>query len=911
MEEVKKVLEEERKEYEQTAQIIDAFAASVSGEEEEEDEKIGQKILLFFKENWYDILIGFCYLGLLVYSSFALLSFFKAVYLLDLGQMKLSTWKFVIVTLFCTVLWISSTASTFYNFYSMKFSGLYLCVATVAILITSAIYSLMYSMFIPYIARLKPTELMSEQKIAGLGWIVTVVPTFILVILLLIRVVKGIQSDDNQEAIQNFKIKHHLPQWYSPYEYVMDMVQDLSSGVRQIIRAKDRFLHSNIVGATGTAKTSSIIIPSVNKDLQTKINNEDAQKKVLQKLIKKGKVEIVKPFRDEDFSAAIINHGYVRPMPGYEKLYKKKVLKYQSAGITVIGPDPSLADEVYELTTLYKVPCNRIDPNRNDDGTIKEGSKGLNPLYISPLTQEWAIRKEMVKRATLVADVMQAMFEMGGKSDPYFSSVNRIATTTACMVVMMVHKRVFPNETPTLKHVQNIINDFSLLSTLYLKELIAYNKEHNNVYKPIIDVVNKQFLNNGSTNPNKFDEHCTGLRIQLNNFLMHPDIERLLCCEDSIDLDLLLQDGQVTVANFELGDLGTVNSTCFGLFFVLSLVNAVLRRKGNERTRLPHFIDIDEMPLILCPQMEPCYTLFRKFKAAMMGAVQTMDQFEKTPFLKYMKGVVLSNCSHHFVYGRSTLGDQEIFSKLSGVKNKVTYKEGYSSNALSSDNPSLTIKGQYEVEEIARVSESKIREKDFQEMTFFTVRDGRPLDAIHGKTNFLKEKDKKPRKRYRVNWEELYKEQCEKREALAAEAAAASSMESNVTDSVKAPVVPAAGQAEYTQVTVHVSAPSVPSITGEEQFVATTAILNATAEIAADTEDIVKEEEFNPLPEEKGTEEGTVEQPQAEAITKEEKVTKLELPPEEPAPIKSLEDAPVKIEEDDFAMSFFNLDKEE
>jgi len=47
---------------------------------------------------------------------------------------------------------------------------------------------------------------------------------------------------------------------------------------------------------------------------------------------------------------------------------------------------------------------------------------------------------------------------MNGKSDPYFSSVNHIATTTIAMAVMLAHPRHKPGEQPTLAPLRDVIN---------------------------------------------------------------------------------------------------------------------------------------------------------------------------------------------------------------------------------------------------------------------------------------------------------------------------------------------------------------------------------------------------------------------------------------------------------------------
>jgi hypothetical protein len=121
-----------------------------------------------------------------------------------------------------------------------------------------------------------------------------------------------------------------------------------------------------------------------------------------------------------------------------------------------------------------------------------------------------------------------------------------------------------------------------------------------------------------------------------------------------------------------------------------------------------------------------------------------------------MRGVILSNCAHHIVFGRGTLNDQKIFSELGGTEEVTKRQDSYSYNSLSSSKPSKTTKSQYVTEEVERVSKGRIREKDFQEITCYSVKDGRPLEPFSGKVSFLSKKKRAPKKRYRVDWEKLF-----------------------------------------------------------------------------------------------------------------------------------------------------------
>lgn len=708
----------------------------------------------FLYDYGFVILVGLAYL-LMIFLNFKILSeVIRTIYALDLGLLNISIPKYVIVFLYSIGTWIWSTAYTYWQFHNRKKLNLFISLSTIIIHLFALLYKAAYILVIPYISRLEVNELMTVNKIIGLARFATVVPALLIIGFLVAGLIKGLLKEEIQADIEEFKITHHIKKPNSPYDYTLSIVRDLKTGKKIVIPEHDRWLHGETTGATGTAKTSSVLLPMIYNDLKTKAKNEDAQKKAIYKLVKQGKAYIDKPFEDKDFNPTMIN-TIIHPVPGYEKEFNKKIMKYRSAGITVMAPDCSMTDKIAELAEAFGFDnYNRIDPLRTEDGGIKENDIGCNPLHISPLIPEWAVTKELVKKATLCADVMQIMYEISGKSDPYFSSVNRIATTAAAMAVMIAHPIVFPGETPKLSHVRDIINDFNIINR-YLPTLIKINKEQNHKYGAILSVIENEFLGPGKE---QFSKHCSGLRNQFNNFLMHSEVERVLCSDNTVDMDRMLEEGQITTVNFELGDLGPVNSPAFGLFITLNMINAVLRRKGDEWTRLPHFWYIDELPIIVNPAMEQCFSLFRKYRTSMTVALQTLDQMNKNPFLMYLKGIILNSCGFHIVFGRTNPNDQEIFSKLSGTIEKVIYTQSSNSTSLMIDNPSYSMQDRYTTQEVAHTSETTIRNRDFQEVTLFYVEGGRAVKPKAGKVSFLKKKDYKKKKRLRFDWASISNE---------------------------------------------------------------------------------------------------------------------------------------------------------
>ncbi|WP_459195648.1 type IV secretory system conjugative DNA transfer family protein [Wukongibacter baidiensis] len=695
-----------------------------------------------------EIAIGLFYLFLFVITGIYTKNLISSIYWLDLSILDFKLYSFVFFIAAPILVWLLSTNSVLWNYTYYKVSSLIFIVITLIIRIESLYYLIFYNFFIPVISRLKPNIELTPNMIVGLGYLSTLIPMAIFLIPLVLRV-KALFSKSNIDAIKEFKLKHHLNfKKSNPYAYDQSIITNMDTGKKHTIKEHDRYIHTETTGATGTAKTSSCLIPAVLQDLLTKAKNVDAQKKEVKKLISSGKAYLTKEFDDIDFSVS-----YVKPNPGYEKEFNEKVLKkYRNAGITVIAPDDSLTDNVYKLAKAKGFNVNRVDPKPNPDGTKKEDFIGFNPLYISPSIPEWSRKREIVKRATLFADVMQIVYEMNGKSDPYFTSINRIATTTTSILLCVTFPLVEGRQ-PTPRDVQEVINNLDRVKPYYkkLKEI-----DTNNEYQVIKDIIENEFL---GLKRQEFEKHCSGLRTQLNNFLLDDLVTDVLCAEKSIDLDRALKDGEITVCNIELGDLGPVNSPAFGLFFSISYLNAVLRRPGDEWSRPPHFCYIDELPIIISPSLEACFTLFRKFRVAMFVALQTMDQFNKNPFLQYLKGIIINSCGHHIVFGRANVDDMNLFSTLGGMVDDIVEMKGITQTTITLDNPTYSESDRYTVQKVNRLDPYKVRDRDFQELTFFTVDQGRPLPPIHGRVFFLRDKDWKPIKRFRVNWMDLFYEQ--------------------------------------------------------------------------------------------------------------------------------------------------------
>lgn len=651
-----------------------------------------------------------------------------------------------IVPILSIVVFMFSTLKDYWNFHRRKYSFVIAIVVSITMMIVRLTYYFTYCALMPLLIKIPPHRAVSKEMLVFLFQLCTILPSLILTFLITKGMLKTCFTLSSKQAILGFKLNKYVDfRKNKKYSYDMHFVRRLFDGSNYVVREMDRFLHTLINGASGTGKTSSTLIVRISDDLDKRCLNEDMQKKKALKLLKKNKAYMKESFDDEHFSI-----DKIAPKPGFEKEYQKIIDKYRICGITVVAPNYGLTDDIYEFCKIRSIPCNRIDPIPLYDGTHKEGFIGFNPLYISPLIPEWSVRKEVIKRATLFADVLQSVNELKGKGDPYFTALNRSITTTVTICLCITYP-ILEHRQPTPSDVQSVVNDFKRISPYYklLNEI-----DTDNSLQFVRDFIKDDMLGEGK---DKMIEQSRGLRTIMNEFLTNPLIKQTICSTGkTIDMDEMLSKGEVTVVNYAL-ELGNTDSIGFGLFFVLSFIDAVLRRPGNEKTRIPHFLDIDELPVILHPTFERALSLFRQYRCGITACIQSIDQMLKSETTKYLKLIFMGGCAHHVVFGRCGVSEMEEYSKLAGKEWRTQEMTAISETALSLENTSASFSTRTSESLENSLEGTSIRNPDFQEVTVFSVVSGNLVPPFAGKVAFLKRERKLKVKRIHVEWDKIYK----------------------------------------------------------------------------------------------------------------------------------------------------------
>ena len=712
---------------------------------------------------------------------------------------------YVVCALLPFLLWRYSTLFDEYNFHNKKMRCFYTVVVNAVLCFGGLLYSTAANQLIPYFAKLPVNEMVSVRANMNLARLVLILISVVPCVVMLLAVYKQRDNEIFKGYILKFKLAKEVDtrdEDVVQFSYDMHIVRDLATGVEVIIKMKDRFLHSLANGTTGTGKTSSLFTCAIARDFEQIMYNLEYLKKRIEQLIKTNKVVMKEPMVDDDFNinnfepvkgAYVENEreredgigGFFRYVLGLaedkirallhmekekrtveEELewLKKNVLP---AGITTMAPTASFSDEVYDLAKKQSIKrVYRLDPTLGEDGRLKPGFKGFNPLYINPNLNRMEWLMSISQKAVLFADVCQSVFDESGSTDVYFESVNKNATVIASMTAMLVHPHMpgHKGEQPTPDTVRWLLADFSRfepyldkLVRLYAKKdrsgapLLVNGKPDLGPFQMVYDRIKADFLGEGAA---IYFQHCNGLRNIMDTFLTNPKIHNILCNKNSIDLDECLANGDIVLVNYAL-ELGS-DGKAFGRFFLLSYIQAVFRRPGNENTRIPNFFYVDELPELLHPQVARCFSLFRQFRVAMFVAIQSLSQMEQIESTKFLKQVLQGNCAHHFVFGRVATEEMQYYQELGGRSFQIKVQSGVKETSLNSDNPSVMYDNRETIERDYNFEGSDIRALDFQEVFVITVDNGSPKDAFYGKVSFLPGSRRVPKKAYAVNWKRYY-----------------------------------------------------------------------------------------------------------------------------------------------------------
>jgi len=465
---------------------------------------------------------------------------------------------------------------------------------------------------------------------------------------------------------------------HGPFTCDMFLCNDYEKGKKMTFAEKSRYQSLFVCGGSGTGKTSLILEPMIAKDIEKKAFYIANAKEMGYTALKTGIATLTRPY-DNDYINENFNLNMIKPTSGKEAVYKAYMSKmilgtigdefsYRNLGLTSISPDYESTSRIMDVCKNYHIKYNLIDPSSNT-------SVGLNPF----------VYDDVSKIAITISSVLKGMYvnthpeiEEAYREDFIIQAIENVT-----IMLKEMYPRLNGGNIPNLEDMLKMLTNFDLVQKMC--EVMNSDEELAEKYAIQIAYFKKNFYKN-SIGRADTEKYIYLAATQLDNLLRLPGVKTILCNRhNNINFDEVLSNGEVTLVCTRRGDLGRTSHRAFGLFFILSMQNAVLRRPGNESSRIPHFCYIDEFPDFICKDTEAIFTLYRKYKVGTTITAQNLAQLEgNSPKMKY-KETILANCASKIFTGNGVPEELEWWQKELTMRRTWTYKNNMDMGKLEYD----------------------------------------------------------------------------------------------------------------------------------------------------------------------------------------------------------------------------------
>lgn len=489
--------------------------------------------------------------------------------------------------------------------------------------------------------------------------------------------------DDSQEKIKSIwdytginlsdpSVKHNS------YMCDVSFVYDYYTGKKVTYAESCRYRSLLVCGGSGTGKTARVFEPMIAQDIERKFFFKEAGKELGFTALKTGIATISGPYSNdylnENFSLSMLTPAF-----GKETLYKtfmqKMILSsspkmvYRNLGITYLSPDDESIFKMIDVCNNFGISYTLLDPLNPAD------SIGLNPfVYDDPNTIAVTISSTLNGIKTPDHDNF---------SEDVVIQILENLTILLKLIYPQMNDGILPNMEDLLK----LLNNFSLVQKMC--EILKRDVELAEEYSIQITFFEKNFYPQSAGLAN-MEKYAFYISSRLENLLRSSKIKNILCNRhNNINFDQTLQNGDFIFVCTRRGDSGKFASTAFGLFFLLSMQNAVLRRPGNEKSRIPHYLYIDEFPDYFTKDTETIFTMYRKYCVGTTISAQSISMFgtsgvtnvslgdvvkENSAMAKF-NSTILSNCSSKvFTGGAAPIDELQWWQKEIGQWKQWQYK---------------------------------------------------------------------------------------------------------------------------------------------------------------------------------------------------------------------------------------------
>ncbi len=520
-----------------------------------------------------------------------------------------------------------------------------------------------------------------------------------------------------------------------PYTCENILCTDKKTGGLAKVPEARRFDPTLIVGISGTGKTSMVFEPMIARDIEKKYFFKEVSKEMGFTALKTGLAHLSHPYNN-DYLNENFSLNFLIPNEGKESLYKSYMNKliyndkgsrgliYKTLGLTYISPDIESTNHMIEVANNFNIKYNLIDPNSTD-------SLGLNPfMFDDPSLTAIAI-------STVLKGMSTSERTNSSEDEAYREQTAYQAIENLSILLKVMYPILHDGDLPTLEDMLKLLNDFDLVEDMCKKmeQIPELAKE----YYLQLGYFKKNFYASSSSRSDteRFVFYAIN---QLDNLLRIGNVRNILCNRtNNINFDTMLEKGEITFVCTRRGDLGGSAHLAFGLFFILLMQFCVLRRPGNENSRIPHFLYIDDFPQYICPATEALYTIYRKYHVGTIISCQNLTQLGFRGESKYRDNI-MSNSTTKLVFGGITREESEIWQKEFGDHREWMFSNTYDTSKIQYDPKYSSIKWGWK----ENIHAGKLQFLKFKDCAYIYKDLKGKLNFSDGKVDFLADKYKTP-----------------------------------------------------------------------------------------------------------------------------------------------------------------------
>lgn len=521
---------------------------------------------------------------------------------------------------------------------------------------------------------------------------------------------------------------------HGPYTCEVFICQDFETAKMITMPEASRYQSMFVCGGSGSGKTSLVFEPLIARDLERKFFFREVAKEMGYTALKTGIASLNAPY-DNEYLNENFNLNMLIPTSGREEVYKgymKKMIldssseiTYKNCGITVMSPDKEISTNMISVCKNFGLNYKIIDPS--DTNSI-----GLNPF----------VYDDANKIAINISSILKTMFTISQDEteEVYRESVVMQAIENLSLLLKEMYPRMNEGLLPNLEDMLKMFTNFDLVEKMC--EILAHDEDLKEKYSIQLSYFRKNFYKTGSGRATT--EKYIDIAInQLDKLLRIPGVKSILCNRhQNIDFDKMLADGDLVFVCTRRGDLGQASHRAFGLFFLISMQNAVLRRPGTEKSRVPNFLYIDEFPDFICTATEPIFTMYRKYKIGTTISAQNLEQLGNSKEKEKLKQTILSNCASKIFTGHASIDELDWWSNEFGNKREWVYTETIKTDTLEMEPKYNNISWKF----VPYLKPGKLQTLGTKDCGYKIRGDnGKPMVGL-GRLNYLESKYKEPQK---------------------------------------------------------------------------------------------------------------------------------------------------------------------